>query len=80
MHKCDCFPFEGWFKNAGSIHNGPINLSGQLANNLNEKITAHFTNPDFRIDKKELREFVEKLSVKWDSNQIYLQDPNFVIS
>ena len=75
MHKCDCFPFEGWFKNAGSLHNGTINLSGQMATSLNEKITAHFTNPDFCIDKKELREFVEKLSVNWDSNQIHLQDP-----
>ena len=74
MHKCDCVPIEGWFKNAGSLHNGTLNLSVQIANNLNEKITAHFTNPDVRIDKKELREFYEKLSFNWDSNQIHFQD------
>ena len=22
LHKCDCFPFEGWFKNTKLLHNG----------------------------------------------------------
>ena len=72
MHKCDCFPFEGWFKNAGSLHNGTINLSGQMATLM--KKLQHFTNPDVRIDKRELREFYEKWSFNWDSNQIHFQD------
>ena len=38
MHKYDCFPFEGWFKNCEILHNGTTNISGQIANNLNEKL------------------------------------------
>ena len=36
VQKCDCFPFEKWFKNASLLHNGTTNLSGQIANNLND--------------------------------------------
>ena len=75
MHKCDCFPFEGWFKNAGKLHNGTVNLSGQIANNLTAKVEAHFENKDIVILKKELRLFVEKLAPYDWPNQIHLQDP-----
>ena len=60
LHKHDCFPFEGWFKMCDTLHNGTSNLSEQVANNLNIKVKAHFESKDIIINKKELREFVEK--------------------
>ena len=75
MHEYDCFPFEGWFKNCEILHNGTTNISGQIANNLNEKIKAHFEQQDIIIDKEELRAFVDKLSKRDWSNKIHLQDP-----
>ena len=62
LHKHDCFPFEGWFKNASTLHNGTFNLSKQVANNLNIKVKSHYENRYIVIEKKELREFVQKHS------------------
>ena len=75
LHKHDCFPFEGWFKNAETLHNGTSNLSGQVANNLNIKIKAHYENRDIIIDKKELREFVQKYSHNDWYNKTQLETP-----
>ena len=60
-HKCNCFPFEGWFKNVSQIHNGTNNLSGQIANNLNNKLKVHFELKDNLIRKPELKAFVAKV-------------------
>ena len=60
-HKCDCFPFEGWFKNISQLHNGTNNLSGQIANNLNNKLKVHFELKDSPIRKPELKAFVAKV-------------------
>ena len=60
-HKCDCFPFEGWLKNVSQLHNGTNNLSGQIANILNNKLKVHFELKDSPIRKPELKAFVAKV-------------------
>ena len=64
LHWSDCFPFEGWFKSCKSLHNGTTNLSGQIADNLNCMLKAHFSQHETIIDKNELRAFVEKYSTQ----------------
>ncbi len=62
MHLSDCFPFEGWFKNTKTLHNGTRNISGQIASNLNLKLKIHFELKDRSFTKQELKQFVEKIS------------------
>ena len=62
LHKCDCFPFEGWFKNTKSLHSGTSNISGQIAKNLDFKLKIHFELEVEHIRKPELKAFVQKNS------------------
>jgi hypothetical protein len=77
-HKCDCFPFEGWFKNVKELHDGTNNLSGQIANNLNLKLKVHFELKDITIRKPELKAFVEQLSNKNNSLSSFIHEPRFI--
>lgn len=71
IHKCDCFPFEGLFKNTKSLHSGTTNISGQIAENLNAILKVHFELEDEAIRKPELKCFVERLLQPKYSNGIH---------
>ena len=62
LHKCDCFPFEGWFKNTKSLQSGTSYTSWQIAKNLDAKLKVHFELEVQNIRKPELKAFVQKIS------------------
>ena len=75
LPKSDCFPFEGWFKNTKSLHNGTRNISRQIADNLNLKLKVHFEFQDVSIRKPELKSFVEKIMTAKTNNKYALCEP-----
>ncbi len=75
LHKSDCFPFEGWFKNTKSLHSGTRNISSQIANNLNLKLRIHFELQDVIMRKPELKLFVQKNFETKFTNKYGLCDP-----
>ena len=75
LHKSDCFPFEGWFKNTKSLHSGTRNISSQIADNLNLKLKIHFELQDVIIRKQELKDFVQKMMPSKTNNKHCLTEP-----
>ena len=75
LHKSDCFPFEGWFKNTKSLHSGTRNISSQIADNLNLKLKIHFELQDLIIRKQELKDFVQKMMPSKTNNKYCLTEP-----
>ena len=75
LHKSDCFPFEGWFKNTKSLHSGTRNISSQIADNLNLKLKIHFELQDVIIRKQELNDFVQKMMPSKTDNKYCLTEP-----
>ena len=77
LHFSDCFPFEGWFKNTKTLHNGTRNISGQIASNLNLKLKVHFELKDRSFTKQELKLFVEKTSDNKQRKKTSIIEPSF---
>ena len=77
LHKCDCFPFEGWFKNTKLLHNRTSNISGQIAKNLKVKLKIHFELETENIRKPELKAFVQKNSQSKYVQRQFIHKPQF---
>ena len=77
LHLSDCFPFEGWFKNTKTLHNGTRNISGQIASSLNLKLKVHFELKDHIFTKQDLKLFVEKISQNTIRKKTFLNEPVF---
>ena len=77
LHLSDCFPFEGWFKNTKTLHNGTRNISGQIASSLNLKLKVHFELKDHIFTKQDLKLFVEKISHNTIRKKTFINEPVF---